>query len=66
MDFLNNHNAGSSGIAALAEDVTGLMPEDDWLAMPFDASMAPFELDTQQSFQGFDDGTLNFIWNLGM
>lgn len=65
MDFLHNHNAGSSGIAALAEDVTGLMPEDDWLALPFDPSMAPFGLDTQQSFQGFDDGTLDFIWNLG-
>lgn len=66
MDFLNNHNAGSSGIAALAEDVTGLMPDDDWLALPFDPSMAPFGLDTQQSFQGFDDGTLNldFLWNM--
>ncbi|KAF2016478.1 hypothetical protein BU24DRAFT_202519 [Aaosphaeria arxii CBS 175.79] len=66
MDFLNSHNAGGSGIAALAEDVTGLMPEDDWLALPFDPSMAPFGLDSQQNFQGFDDGTLDFIWNLGM
>ncbi|KAF1997171.1 C6 transcription factor-like protein [Amniculicola lignicola CBS 123094] len=69
MDFLNNHNAGGSGIAALAEDVTGLMPDDDWLALPFDPSMAPFgldRLDNQQSFQGFDDGTLDFIWTLPM
>jgi hypothetical protein len=66
LDFLHNHNAGGSGIAALAEDVTGLMPEDDWLALPFDPSMAPFGLDSQQSFQGFDDGTLDFIWNLPM
>jgi hypothetical protein len=64
MDFLNNHNAGSSGIASLAGDVSGLMPDDDWLALPFDPSMAPFGLDTQQSFQGFDDGTLDFMWNL--
>lgn len=66
LDFLNNHNAGSSGIAALAEDVSGLMPDDDWLALPFDPSMAPFGLDNQQTFQGFDDGTLNldFLWNM--
>jgi hypothetical protein len=66
MDFLNNHNAGGSGIAALAEDVSGLMPDDDWLALPFDPSMAPFTMDAQQSFQGFDDGTLNldFLWNM--
>ncbi|KAF2119028.1 hypothetical protein BDV96DRAFT_369743 [Lophiotrema nucula] len=69
MDFLNNHNAGGSGIAALAGDVTSLMPDDDWLTLPFDASMAPFGLDAlgnQQSFQGFDDGSLEFIWNLPM
>jgi hypothetical protein len=56
MDFLNSHNAGQSG----------LMPDDDWLALPFDPAMAPFGLDNQQSFQGFDDGTLDFIWNLPM
>lgn len=66
LDFLHNHNAGGSGIAELAEHVSGLMPvEDDWLALPFDPSMAPFGLDGQQ-FQGFDDGTLDFIWNLPM
>lgn len=68
MDFLNNHNAGSSGIAALAEDVSNLIPDDDWLALPFDPSMAPFGLDSAQTFQpqGFDDGTLNldFLWNM--
>jgi hypothetical protein len=64
MDFLSNHNAGQSGIASLAEDVHGMMPDDDWLALPFDPSMAPFGLDSTQSFQGFDDGTLDFIWNL--
>ncbi|KAF2640485.1 hypothetical protein P280DRAFT_451215 [Massarina eburnea CBS 473.64] len=64
MDFLSNHNAGQSGIASLAEDVKGMMPDDDWLALPFDPSMAPFGLDSTQSFQGFDDGTLDFIWNL--
>ncbi|KAF2878267.1 hypothetical protein BDV95DRAFT_480394 [Massariosphaeria phaeospora] len=66
MDFLHNHNAGASGLSALAEDVTGLMPDDDWLALPFDPAMAPFGLDHQQSFQGLDDGTLDFIWNLPM
>lgn len=64
MDFLNNHNAGQSSLSSLAQNVTGLMPDDDWLALPFDPAMAPFGLDNQQSFQGFDDGTLDFIWNL--
>ncbi|KAF2202757.1 hypothetical protein GQ43DRAFT_439445 [Delitschia confertaspora ATCC 74209] len=110
LDFLHNHNAGGSGIAALAENINNLIPnpnnnrhinnnnpnsasgsgiggvasngggisggaggrgmnggEDDWYALPFDPSMAPFGLDScQQSFQGFDDGTLDlgFIWNL--
>jgi hypothetical protein len=66
MDFLQNHNAGQSSLSSLAENVTGLMPDDDWLALPFDPAMAPFGLDNQQSFQGFDDGTLDFIWNLPM
>ena len=66
MDFLNSHNAGQSSLSSLAENVTGLMPEDDWLALPFDPAMAPFGLDNSQSFQGFDDGTLDFIWNLPM
>jgi hypothetical protein len=66
MDFLNSHNAGQSSLSSLAENVTGLMPDDDWLALPFDPAMAPFGLDNQQSFQGFDDGTLDFIWNLPM
>jgi hypothetical protein len=67
MDFLHSHNAGQSSLSSLAENVTGLMPDDDWLALPFDPAMAPFGLDHgQQSFQGFDDGTLDFIWNLPM
>ncbi|KAF2855269.1 C6 transcription factor-like protein [Plenodomus tracheiphilus IPT5] len=67
MDFLNNHNAGQSSLSSLADNVAGLMPDDDWLALPFDPAMAPFGLDhNQQSFQGFDDGTLDFIWNLPM
>lgn len=68
MDFLNNHNAGQSSLSSLAEHVTGLMPnpDDDWLALPFDPAMAPFGLENGQTFQGFDDGTLDFIWNLPM
>ena len=39
MDFLNSH-AGQSALAGLAGDVTGMMPDDDWLALPFDPAMA--------------------------
>jgi hypothetical protein len=77
MAFLHNHNAGQSSLSSLAENVTGLMPgngndmpDDDWLALPFDPAMAPFGLGGdgggQGGFQGFDDGTLDFIWNLPM
>lgn len=64
MEFLNNQNAGGSGIAALAENVSGMMSADDWLALPFDPSMAPFGQGGVQAFQGLDDGSLDFIWNL--
>jgi len=66
LNFLHNHNAGASGIAELAENVNAIMPDNDWYMLPFDPNMAPFVLDNQQSFQGFDDGTLDFIWNLPM
>lgn len=65
MDFLNNHHGGQSSLSNLAETVTGMMPDDDWLALPFDPAMAPFAMSNEQNFQ-FDDGTLDFIWNLPM
>jgi len=34
---------------------------EDWLALPFDPSMAPFG---PESAQPFGDSALNFIWNL--
>ncbi|KAL6812601.1 hypothetical protein V8C40DRAFT_277720 [Trichoderma camerunense] len=37
----------------------------DWLAHPFDASIAPFGADFTQTFGVFDD-ELNFIWNENM
>ncbi|KAF4544530.1 C6 transcription factor [Lasiodiplodia theobromae] len=41
------------------------MPEDDWLALPFDPSMAPLGAGSGiQKFPGLDSGMLNFLWNL--
>lgn len=37
----------------------------DWLAHPFDASIAPFGAGLTQTFGVFDD-ELNFIWNENM
>lgn len=34
---------------------------DDWLALPFDASMAPF---APGDVPGFEDARLDFIWTL--
>lgn len=39
--------------------------DQDWLAHPFDASIAPFGADLTQTFGVFDD-ELNFIWNENM
>jgi hypothetical protein len=40
------------------------MSEDDWLSLPFDPSMAPFGIASNQSFPGFEEGSLDFVWNL--
>lgn len=38
--------------------------EDDWLSLPFDPSMAPFGLANGQALPGFEEGALDFVWNL--
>lgn len=38
--------------------------EDDWLLLPFDPSMASFGMDSCQAFSGFEEGALDFVWNL--
>jgi hypothetical protein len=38
--------------------------EQDWLAHPFDSSIAPFGIGITESMCGFDD-ELNFIWSIG-
>lgn len=44
----------------------GAASSDDWLALPFDPSMAPFGAGGSgiQKFPGLDDGMLSFLWNL--
>jgi hypothetical protein len=61
--FLHNQNAGPSGIASLAESVTDMMYSDDWFSLPFNTSMAPFELGNAQAY-GTDEGNLDFFWDL--
>lgn len=50
------------------EQFDTLLIDSDWLALPFDPSIAPFPYDsTQDGAQAFpliDDGTLDFLWNL--
>ncbi|KAF2811894.1 C6 transcription factor-like protein [Mytilinidion resinicola] len=62
--FLSNQNAGDSGIASLVEDINGMMYTDDWLSLPFNPSMAPFEIGTAQTAFGTDEGNLDFFWDL--
>lgn len=52
----------------LSSDI-GLMPgvgevSDDWLALPFDPSMAPFGMSSGGQFPMGEGGALDFIWNL--
>jgi hypothetical protein len=37
---------------------------DDWMAQPFDPSIAPFGMDGQQVMSGFELRSLDFLWNL--
>ncbi|RHZ54625.1 putative C6 transcription factor [Aspergillus thermomutatus] len=37
---------------------------DDWLSLPFDPSMAPFNISSMGQFPAYEGGALNFIWNL--
>lgn len=37
---------------------------DDWLALPFDPSMAPFGMSNSGQFPMGEGGALDFIWNL--
>lgn len=40
------------------------LSEDDWLSLPFDPSMAPFGMAGTHAFPGFEEGALDFVWNL--
>lgn len=41
------------------------MSADDWLSLPFDPSMAPFNTNVEEAFPtAIDDSTLDFIWNI--
>lgn len=37
---------------------------DNWLSLPFDPSMAPFDMSHGSQFPMYEGGTLDFIWNL--
>jgi hypothetical protein len=43
---------------------TGINFLDDWMAQPFDPSIAPFGTDGKQVMSGFHVGSLDFLWNL--
>lgn len=36
---------------------------DGWSAQPFDPSIAPFVIEGDQMYFGFDDNSLDFLWN---
>ena len=36
---------------------------DGWSAQPFDPSIAPFAIEGDQMYFGFDDNSLDFLWN---
>lgn len=51
-----------AGSVAVGMGVDGMFgATDDWLALPFDASMAPF---APGDVPGFEDARLDFIWTL--
>jgi hypothetical protein len=40
------------------------LPVNDWLAQPFDPSVAPFGMEGNQSISGLDMDSLGILWNL--
>jgi len=61
---LSAMNAGMSS----DYDLTGLYDQsslslDGWSIQPFDPSLAPFSVDGNQMFLGFDNNSLDFLWN---
>lgn len=67
-----NENSGTPTIDSLSTEhdieptgVDSVLPDDDWLSLPFDPSMAPFGTGTgTPAFPDFDEGALDFVWNL--
>jgi hypothetical protein len=51
-------------IYGMPTQVDGGIPIDDWLAQPFDPSIAPFGMGTYQSASGFEMDSLDFLWNM--
>lgn len=50
---------------ALPAGFYGVLPDDDWLSLPFDPSMAPFGTGSgTPAFPDFDESALDFVWNL--
>ncbi|CAI9625704.1 unnamed protein product [Alternaria burnsii] len=40
--------------------------DENWLSLPLDSNLMSFSMDNFQGLQCLGDGTLDFIWNLGM
>ncbi|KAK2767068.1 hypothetical protein FQN54_006387 [Arachnomyces sp. PD_36] len=62
-----NTSMGSlgAGCGTLPAGFDGIWPDDDWLSLPFDPSMAPFGTGSgTPAFPDFDEGALDFVWNL--
>jgi hypothetical protein len=53
---------GAMGTNTAGQSMNEFTMDQDWLAHPFDSSIAPFGVGVTQGFCGFDD-ELNFIWN---
>ena len=50
---------------ALPIGFDGVLPDDDWLSLPFDPSMAPFGTGSgTPALPDFDESALDFVWNL--
>lgn len=56
----------TQGDAMMSEDPTGVgsMNPEDWFSLPFEFNTVYNGLDDLQGFSSFEDGDLDFIWNL--
>jgi hypothetical protein len=63
---MNNDPGDMSAWHMDATHSSGMGVDPNWFSLPLDASMIPYEIGDFQGLHSLGDGTLDFLWNLGV